>query len=182
MAKGKKKDKDKKRKAKDKVAKHAMEHGSKKKDDAKAVKVAEAKPAPVAACKPAPAPEPEAKATPQVATKTPSELAGKHAIRKDHPAFAMPEEETLYGLANLFKIFADSTRLKILFSLVEGPKCVADISAAAGVTQGATSHQLRSMKQERIVDFVRDGKQVIYSLADDRVQSLLAQGLSYIDE
>lgn len=182
MAKGKKKDKDKKRKAKDKVAKHAMEHGSKKKDDAKAVKMPEAKPAPVAACKPAPAPEPEAKATPQVATKTPSELAGKHAIRKDHPAFAMPEEETLYGLANLFKIFADSTRLKILFSLVEGPKCVADISAAAGVTQGATSHQLRSMKQERIVDFVRDGKQVIYSLADDRVQSLLAQGLSYIDE
>lgn len=182
MAKGKKKDKDKKRKAKDKVAKHAVEHGSKKKDDAKAVKVAEAKPTPVAACKPAPEPEPEAKATPQVATKTPSELAGKHAIRKDHPAFAMPEEETLYGLANLFKIFADSTRLKILFSLVEGPKCVADISAAAGVTQGATSHQLRSMKQERIVDFVRDGKQVIYSLADDRVQSLLAQGLSYIDE
>lgn len=182
MAKGKKKDKDKKRKAKDKVAKHAMEHGSKKKDDAKAVKAAEAKPTPVAACKPAPEPEPEAKATPQVATKTPSELAGKHAIRKDHPAFAMPEEETLYGLANLFKIFADSTRLKILFSLVEGPKCVADISAAAGVTQGATSHQLRSMKQERIVDFVRDGKQVIYSLADDRVQSLLAQGLSYIDE
>lgn len=182
MAKGKKKDKDKKRKAKDKVVKHAMERGSKKKDDAKAVKVAEAKPTPVAACKPAPEPEPEAKATPQVATKTPSELAGKHAIRKDHPAFAMPEEETLYGLANMFKIFADSTRLKILFSLVEGPKCVADISAAAGVTQGATSHQLRSMKQERIVDFVRDGKQVIYSLADDRVQSLLAQGLSYIDE
>lgn len=182
MAKGKKKDKDKKRKAKDKVAKHALEHGSKKKDDAKAAKVAEAKPTPVAACKPAPAPEPEAKATPQVAIKTSSELAGKHAIRKDHPAFAMPEEETLYGLANLFKIFADSTRLKILFSLVEGPKCVADISAAAGVTQGATSHQLRSMKQERIVDFVRDGKQVIYSLADDRVQSLLAQGLSYIDE
>ena len=88
----------------------------------------------------------------------------------------------LYGLSNLFKIFADPTRLKILFSLVEGPKCVADISAAAGVTQGATSHQLRNMKQESVVDFVRDGKQVIYSLADDRVQALLAPGLSYIDE
>ena len=94
----------------------------------------------------------------------------------------MPEENMLYGLSNLFKIFADPTRLKILFSLVEGPKCVADISAAAGVTQGATSHQLRNMKQESVVDFVRDGKQVIYSLADDRVQALLAQGLSYIDE
>ena len=88
----------------------------------------------------------------------------------------------LYGLSKLFKSFADPTRLKILFSLVEGPKCVADISAAAGVTQGATSHQLRNMKQESVVDFVRDGKQVIYSLADDRVQALLAQGLSYIDE
>ncbi len=179
MAKGKKKDKDKKKnKAKDKVAKHALEHGSKK----DTVKATETKPAPVAACKPASTPESKPKPTPQVATKTPSEIAGKHAIRKDHVPFAMPEEETLYGLANLFKIFADSTRLRILFSLVEGPKCVADISAAAGVTQGATSHQLRSMKQERIVDFVRDGKQVIYSLADDRVQGLLAQGLSYIEE
>mgnify|MGYP002533913124 CR=1 FL=1 len=107
---------------------------------------------------------------------------GKHAIRRDRPSFTMPEEDMLYGLSNLFKIFADPTRLKILFSLVEGPKCVADISAAAGVTQGATSHQLRNMKQESVVDFVRDGKQVIYSLADDRVQALLAQGLSYIDE
>lgn len=107
---------------------------------------------------------------------------GKHAIRRDRPSFTMPEENMLYGLSNLFKIFADPTRLKILFSLVEGPKCVADISAAAGVTQGATSHQLRNMKQESVVDFVRDGKQVIYSLADDRVQALLAQGLSYIDE
>lgn len=191
MAKGKKKDKDKKKnKAKDKVAKHAVEHGSKKKDDAKAVKAAESKPASVVACKPALAPEPTPVSEPtpvpepsaQVAAKAPSEFEGKHAIRKDYVAFTMPGEETLYGLANLFKIFADATRLRILFALVEGPKCVADISEAAGVTQGATSHQLRSMKQERIVDFVRDGKQVIYSLADERVQSLLAQGLSYIDE
>ena len=111
--------------------------------------------------------EPEVEADAQAPVKTTGELVGKHAIRRDRPSFT---------------IFADPTRLKILFSLVEGPKCVADISAAAGVTQGATSHQLRNMKQESVVDFVRDGKQVIYSLADDRVQALLAQGLSYIDE
>lgn len=156
MAKGKKKDKDKKRKAKDKAAKRELE----------AVAVD----------------EPEVEADAQAPVKTTGELVGKHAIRRDCPSFTMPEEDMLYGLSNLFKIFADPTRLKILFSLVEGPKCVADISAAAGVTQGATSHQLRNMKQESVVDFVRDGKQVIYSLADDRVQALLAQGLSYIDE
>lgn len=94
----------------------------------------------------------------------------------------MPDEDTLFSLSNLFKIFADPTRLRILYSLAAGPKCVADISEAAGVTQGATSHQLRSMKQERLVDFVRDGKQVIYSLADERVEVLLAQGYAYISE
>lgn len=155
MAKGKKKDK-KKAKAKEKAAKRELE----------AVAAQESQPETEA---PTPA-------------KTTREFEGKHAIRKGRASFAMPAEDTLYGLANLFKIFADPTRLKILFSLVEGPKCVADISAAAGVTQGATSHQHRSMKQEHIVDFVRDGKQVIYSLADDRVQALLAQGLAYIDE
>lgn len=106
MAKGKKKDKDKKRKAKDKAAKRELE----------AVAVD----------------EPEVEADAQAPVKTTGELVGKHAIRRDRPSFTMPEENMLYGLSNLFKIFADPTRLKILFSLVEGPKCVADISAAAG--------------------------------------------------
>ncbi len=96
--------------------------------------------------------------------------------------FKLPDEDTLYDLANLFKIFADPTRLRILYSLIDGPRCVADISELAGVTQGATSHQLRSMKQERLVKFVRKGKQVFYSIADDRVQVMLAHGLSYIEE
>lgn len=96
--------------------------------------------------------------------------------------FKLPDEDTLYDLANLFKIFADPTRLRILYSLIDGPRCVADISEFAGVTQGATSHQLRSMKQERLVKFVRKGKQVFYSIADDRVQVMLAQGLSYIED
>lgn len=74
----------------------------------------------------------EVEADAQAPVKTTGELVGKHAIRRDRPSFTMPEEDMLYGLSNLFKIFADPTRLKILFSLVEGPKCVADISAAAG--------------------------------------------------
>lgn len=106
----------------------------------------------------------------------------RHATEPQLESFEMPDDQTLFSLANLFKIFSDPTRLRILFSLVDGPRCVADISAAAGVTQGATSHQLRSMKQEQLVDFERDGKQVFYSLADNRVQTLLAQGLSYIGE
>lgn len=106
----------------------------------------------------------------------------KHSTEPTLESFEIPDEETLFKLANLFKIFSDPTRLKILFSLVDGPRCVADISEAAGVTQGATSHQLRSMKQEQLVDFERDGKQVFYSLADNRVQTLLARGLTCIGE
>lgn len=106
----------------------------------------------------------------------------RHATEPQLESFEMPDDQTLFALANLFKIFSDPTRLRILFSLVDGPRCVADISEAAGVTQGATSHQLRSMKQEHLVDFERDGKQVFYSLSDNRVQTLLAQGLSYIGE
>lgn len=104
------------------------------------------------------------------------------AIDIEDVPFELPDEDMLFELADLFKIFADPTRLRILYCLAEGPKCVADISKAAGVTQGATSHQLRSMKQARIVDFVRDGKQVIYSLADSRVKTVLALGYSYIND
>lgn len=111
-----------------------------------------------------------------------SATGAKHATKAELTTFEIPSEETLFALANMFKIFSDPTRLKILFSLVNGPRCVADIAESAGVTQGATSHQLRSMKQENLVSFERDGKQVFYSLSDNRVQTLLAQGLSYIDE
>lgn len=117
-----------------------------------------------------------------VPKQEPAAGAAKHATTAQLETFEIPSEDTLFSLANLFKIFSDPTRLKILFSLVDGPRCVADIAEAAGVTQGATSHQLRSMKQEHLVDFERDGKQVFYSLADNRVQTMLAQGLSYIDE
>lgn len=94
----------------------------------------------------------------------------------------MPDEEMLYELADLFKVFSDSTRIKILFSLMEEDMCVACIAEAVDVSQSAVSHQLRILKQARLVKFKRDGKQVVYSLADSHVHTMLAQGMNHICE
>lgn len=94
----------------------------------------------------------------------------------------MPEETKLYDLAELFKVFGDSTRIKILFVLFEAEVCVCDLAAALNMTQSAISHQLRILKQNRLVKFRRDGKQVMYSLADDHVRTIIAQGCEHIDE
>lgn len=94
----------------------------------------------------------------------------------------MPDEEILYDLADLFKVFSDTTRIKILYSLMPGEQCVADIAQAVGATQSAVSHQLRILKASRLVKFQRDGKNVLYSLADDHVYTMLAQGMSHICE
>lgn len=94
----------------------------------------------------------------------------------------MPEEELLYDLADLFKVFSDTTRIKILYSLMSGERRVADIADTIGATQSAVSHQLRILKTARLVKFQRDGKSIIYSLADDHVYTMLAQGLSHICE
>ena len=95
---------------------------------------------------------------------------------------AMPDEELLYDLADLFKVFSDTTRIKILYSLMTNERRVADIAEAIGATQSAVSHQLRILKAARLVKFQRDGKNVIYSLADDHVYTMLAQGMSHICE
>ena len=95
---------------------------------------------------------------------------------------ALPDEELLYDLADLFKVFSDTTRIKILYSLMSGEKRVADIADAVSATQSAVSHQLRILKTARLVRFQRDGKNVLYSLADDHVYTMLAQGLSHICE
>ena len=95
---------------------------------------------------------------------------------------AMPDEELLYDLADLFKIFSDTTRIKILFSLVKGELCVADIADAVGSTQSAVSHQLRILKQSRLIKFRREGRNIMYSLADDHVYTMLAQGMEHICE
>lgn len=94
----------------------------------------------------------------------------------------LPSEEMLYELADLFKMFADSTRIKILYALMEEEMCVACIADAVGVSQSAVSHQLRLLKQARLVRFRREGKQVLYALSDNHVHTMLAQGMNHICE
>ncbi|MVX60565.1 metalloregulator ArsR/SmtB family transcription factor [Enterorhabdus mucosicola] len=94
----------------------------------------------------------------------------------------MPDEELLFDVADLFKAFSDTTRIKILFALMGGPLSVTDITEAVGCTQSAVSHQLRTLKQARLVKAARDGKNVIYSLSDDHVFTMLAQGITHVCE
>ena len=94
----------------------------------------------------------------------------------------MPEDELLYELADLFKVFADTTRIKILYALMDRERSVNDIACIVNATQSAVSHQLRILKQAHLVKFRRDGKSVIYALADAHVYMMLAQGLSHICE
>lgn len=94
----------------------------------------------------------------------------------------MPEEETLYNLAELFKVFGDSTRIRILFVLFEAEVCVCDLAQALNMTQSAISHQLRILKQNKLVKNRREGKSIFYSLADDHVRTIIAQGLDHILE
>lgn len=94
----------------------------------------------------------------------------------------MPAEETLFDLAELFKIFGDSTRIKILYVLFESEMCVCDIAQLLGMTQSAISHQLRSLKQSRLVKARREGKTVFYSLADGHVRTILDQGMEHVAE
>ena len=97
-------------------------------------------------------------------------------------AESMPDEELLYDLADLFKVFSDTTRIKILYSLMAEELCVAGIAEAVGGTQSAVSHQLRILKQAHLVKCRRDGKNIYYQLSDDHVYTMLSQGLSHICE
>lgn len=94
----------------------------------------------------------------------------------------MPAEESLYDLAELFKVFGDTTRIKILYVLFENEMCVCDLAQILNMTQSAISHQLRVLKQNRLVKFRREGKNIIYSLADDHVRSIINQGMEHIAE
>lgn len=94
----------------------------------------------------------------------------------------MPEEETLYDLAELFKVFGDSTRIKILWALDESEMCVCDIATVLNMTQSAISHQLRVLKQAKLVKNRRDGKVIYYSLDDEHVKQIFDQGLNHISE
>lgn len=94
----------------------------------------------------------------------------------------LPPDETLYDLAELFKLFGDSTRVKILYALLESELCVCDIAKLMEVTQSAVSHQLRVLKANKLVKFRKEGKVVYYSLADEHVSRILSQGMEHICE
>ena len=94
----------------------------------------------------------------------------------------LPEETELYDLAELFKVFGDSTRIHILFVLFEAEVCVCDLAKALNMTQSAISHQLRILKQNKLVKSRREGKSIFYSLADDHVRTIINQGREHIEE
>jgi ArsR family transcriptional regulator len=94
----------------------------------------------------------------------------------------MPDEDTLYDLTELFRIFGDSTRIRILYVLFEAEMCVCDIAMILDMTQSAISHQLRALKNARLVKGRREGKTVFYSLADDHVKTIIHQGLDHVAE
>ncbi|NLO48856.1 MAG: helix-turn-helix transcriptional regulator [Clostridiales bacterium] len=94
----------------------------------------------------------------------------------------MPEEELLYDLAELFRIFGDSTRIKILYVLLQSEMCVRDIAQILNMNQSAISHQLRALKQSKLVRYRREGKTILYSLSDDHVNMIIDQGMEHISE
>ena len=98
-------------------------------------------------------------------------------VRRD-----LPGEDTLYDLTELFRIFGDSTRVRILYVLFEAEMCVCDIAALLGMTQSAISHQLQVLKKSKLVKYRRQGKTVFYSLADAHVRAIIGQGMEHISE
>ena len=113
------------------------------------------------------------------------ECCEEHCVHKnlvDKVLTELPDEDALYDLAELFKVFGDSTRVRILFALFDSELCVCDLSEALDMTQSAISHQLQILRTNKLVKSRREGKQVYYSLADQHVVTIIAQGLSHIME
>ena len=94
----------------------------------------------------------------------------------------MPQEEELYDLAELFKVFGDSTRIRILYVLFEAEVCVCDLAEVLNMTQSAISHQLKILKQAKLVKARRDGKEVFFTLADEHVRTIISMGQEHIEE
>ena len=110
------------------------------------------------------------------------ELTHHHTEQVSRWKDDMPDEDTLYDLADLYKIFGDSTRIKIMYLLLRSEMCVCDIADVLNMNQSAISHQLRVLKQNKLVKNRREGKSVFYSLTDDHVMSILSQGMEHIGE
>ena len=94
----------------------------------------------------------------------------------------MPSDDVLYDLAELYKVFGDSTRIRILYALLDNELCVNDIAQLLGLSQTAVSHQLRVLKNNKLVKFRKDGKIVFYSLSDEHVRSIIEIGLEHVEE
>ena len=109
-------------------------------------------------------------------------MSAEHSDDFENVRRSMPDDETLYDLAELYKIFGDTTRVKILYILFTGEMCVQHISEMLAVSQSAVSHQLRILKQSRLVKSRREGKSIFYSLADEHVRTIVAQGQEHIEE
>ena len=114
-----------------------------------------------------------------------AECCEEHVVHMDAVALAraaMPGEEITSAASDFFKAFSDKTRLRILTALVTEELCVCDIAALLGMSQSAISHQLRALKQAKLVRYRREGKQVFYSLADGHVRTILGQGMEHVSE
>ncbi len=94
----------------------------------------------------------------------------------------MPEEEELYDLAELFKVFGDSTRIRILYAMFEKELCVNDIARLLNLSQSSVSHQLRILKTSKLVKFRREGKSIFYSLDDEHVRAIISMGMEHVEE
>lgn len=115
----------------------------------------------------------------------PMDVCGELEVHEDiveQVRQALPEDEVLYDLAELFKLFGDSTRIKILYALLKSELCVCDIAKLLGLTQSAISHQLRVLKAGKLVKFRRDGKTLYYSLSDEHVCRIIRQGMEHVEE
>ena len=125
----------------------------------------------------------ENKSTPAVETAalTEADEARRETLLREVDA-QMPDEEVLYDLAELYKIFGDSTRIKILYALFEAELCVCDIAQVLDMTQSAISHQLRLLKASELVKFRREGKTIFYSLADEHVRTIIDMGMEHLCE
>jgi DNA-binding transcriptional ArsR family regulator len=117
----------------------------------------------------------------------PSECSGSnelavHPELVEHVRAMLPNDEFLYDLAELFKVFGDSTRMKVLYTLLENELCVGDIALVLNLSPSAVSHQLRILKRSKLVKFRRSGKVIYYSLDDDHVSSIIAKGAEHVKE
>ncbi len=110
------------------------------------------------------------------------ELLHLHMDMVDQVRNMIPSEDTLYDLTELFRMFGDSTRVRILYALFAQEMCVCDIAGILSMTQSAISHQLRALKNAKLVKARREGKTVFYSLADDHVRLIIDQGIEHVTE